>query len=234
MTVKISPSILAADISNLRGALDQVVNADEIHVDVMDGHFVPVITWGEGVTKAVAENTELPVDVHLMIDDPDQFAVGYAKAGANTVSFHAEAAKAPIRLARSLREAGAKAGIAFNPKTDVTPFLPLLDEFDMVLIMTVEPGYGGQEFLGSTLGKVRKVRNYIDEHGLDVDVQVDGGVGEATIEEAAQAGANIFVAGSAVYGAQDPASQIETLRDLATDSFNKKLDPLHPTGPLLA
>lgn len=234
MTVKISPSILAADIADLRGALEEVADADEIHVDVMDGHFVPVITWGEGVTKAVANNTRLPVDVHLMIDDPDQFAVGYAKAGADSVSFQAEAAKAPIRLARSLRAAGAKAGIVFNPKTDVAPFLPLLGEFDRVLIMTVEPGYGGQEFLSATMAKVRQVRDYIDANGLDVDVQVDGGVNRATIQEAARAGANVFVAGSAIYGAQDPASEVNALRDLATDASHEKPDPLHPDGTLRA
>lgn len=216
--IKISPSILASDLSNLSAALEEVKDADEVHVDVMDNHFVPNLTWGLPIAEAAVDLGVLPVDVHLMIENPDRWAVPYAEAGASVVTFHAEAAKAPITLARNLRKAGARAGVAFKPSTEVDAYLPFLDEFDMVLIMTVEPGFGGQKFLDFTMDKVRQLRDYIEENDLDVEIQVDGGIGRDTIGVAAENGANVFVAGSSVYGSEDPAEEVAELRRIATEA----------------
>jgi ribulose-phosphate 3-epimerase len=153
-----------------------------------------------------------------MIDDPDRWAPGYADAGARSVTFHAEAARAPVRLARELRALGVRAGLGLKPATPIEPYLDLLPEFDMILIMTVEPGFGGQAFLDVCLPKVRRTREAIRAHGLDVWVQVDGGVSASTIERCADAGADVFVAGSAVYGAEDAASRIASLRKLAAQA----------------
>lgn len=224
MSIIISPSILSADIGNLDKAIDEVANANEIHVDVMDGHFVPNLTWGLPIAEAAVRNGTLPVDVHLMIEHPDRTAVDYAKAGARVVSFHVEAASAPITLARRIRAAGAQSAFAFKPTTGVEEYLPYLHEVDMVLIMTVEPGFGGQTFLEPTLDKVRAVRKWANEHHPNLQVQVDGGIAPDTIERAAAAGADVFVAGSAVYGASDPAGEVEKLRRLATASYGKDHD----------
>ena len=216
MDVLISPSILASDFANLERELGRIASADYAHVDVMDNHFVPNLTLGLPVVERLVQVSPVPVDAHLMIADPDRWAPGFAEAGAASVTFHAEAATAPVRLARELRRLGARAGLALRPATPVEPFLDLLGEIDMLLVMTVEPGFGGQSFLEATLPKIRRARKAVTEAGLDVWLQVDGGISASTIEQAAEAGANVFVAGSAVYGAQDAATAISELRELAS------------------
>ncbi|WP_225754515.1 ribulose-phosphate 3-epimerase [Actinotalea sp. Marseille-Q4924] len=216
MDVAISPSILSADFTNLEAELHRIADADFAHVDVMDNHFVPNLTLGLPVVERIVQVSPVPIDVHLMIEDPDRWAPGYAEAGAASVTFHAEAARAPVRLARELRRLGARAGVALRPATPVEPYLDLLAEVDMVLIMTVEPGFGGQAFIDGTLPKIRRTRAAIAASGLDVWVQVDGGVSTETVERAADAGANVFVAGSAVYGSDDAAARIAELRRLAS------------------
>jgi ribulose-phosphate 3-epimerase len=216
MPALINPSILSADFANLERDLQAIAAADYAHVDVMDNHFVPNLTLGLPVFERLTQISPIPVDGHLMIADPDRWAPAYAEAGAASVTFHAEAAQAPVRLARELRRLGARAGIALRPATPVEPFLDLLGEVDMILVMTVEPGFGGQSFIEGTLAKIRRARRAIGESGLDVHLQVDGGVSRTTIERAAEAGANVFVAGSAVYGADDVAGEIDTLRAMAT------------------
>lgn len=216
MSALISPSILSADFTNLERDLNAIAGADYAHVDVMDNHFVPNLTIGLPVVERIVEVSPIPIDVHLMIADPDRWAPGFAEAGAQSVTFHAEAAAAPVRLARELRRLGARAGLALKPATPVESFIDLLSEIDMLLIMTVEPGFGGQSFIEGTLPKIRRARAAIDAGDLDVWVQVDGGVSRATIERAADAGANVFVAGSAVYGAEDIPAEIEALRAMAS------------------
>ncbi|MCB5280870.1 ribulose-phosphate 3-epimerase [Arthrobacter sp. AL08] len=211
-TCCINPSILSADFANLEGELRRIGNADAVHVDVMDNHFVPNLTLGLPVVARLQEVSPVPLDAHLMINDADRWAPAYAEAGVASVTFHAEASIAPIKLARELRARGAKAGMALRPGSAVEPYLDMLGELDMLLIMTVEPGFGGQAFLDLTLPKIRRARAAIDASGLQVALQVDGGITEDTIRRAADAGANVFVAGSAVYGAEDPGEAIERLR----------------------
>jgi ribulose-phosphate 3-epimerase len=217
MGVQISPSILAADFTRLADEVTAIDNADWVHVDVMDNHFVPNLTIGLPVVEALHKTTSTPLDVHLMIEDPDRWAPGYAEAGAESVTFHVEAATAPVRLARELRNQGARAGLALRPATPVDPYEDLLPDLDMLLVMTVEPGFGGQAFLDMCLPKVRRARELIDKHGLELWLQVDGGVSRETIERCADAGADNFVAGSAVFGADDPALMVDQLRSAATD-----------------
>ena len=216
MPVRINPSILAADFANLQSEIARIHTADLVHVDVMDNHFVPNLTFGQGMVERLQQVSALPLDVHLMIDDPDRWAPGYAEAGAFSVTFHAEAAADCVKLARRLRQIGARAGIAVKPGTPVEPYLDLLAEFDQVLVMTVEPGFGGQAFLESTMPKLGLLRDAATGSGLDVWLQVDGGVDERTIGIAAVAGADTFVAGSSVFRADDPAAMIDTLRSVAT------------------
>ncbi len=214
--MQIAPSILSADFANLATELDRISNADWAHVDVMDAHFVPNLTLGLPVVEALLKVAPMPLDCHLMIEDPDRWAPAYAEAGAQSVTFHIEAAKDPVKLARALRSAGARASMAIKPGTDFAPYEELLPELDMVLVMTVEPGFGGQSFMADQMPKVRQVREAVRRHGGEIWVQVDGGVSVKTIEQCAEAGADVFVAGSAVYGADDAASAIDELRSLAS------------------
>ena len=213
--VRINPSILAADFANLERDVASISNADLIHVDVMDNHFVPNLTFGLQMVGRLQEVSARPLDVHLMIDDPDRWAPGYAETGAFSVTFHAEAAQDAVALARTLRRIGARAGIALKPGTRVEPYLDLLPEFDQVLVMTVEPGFGGQSFVESVMPKLGLLRDAVGKAGLDVWLQVDGGIDEETISIAAHAGADTFVAGSAVFRSDDPAARIDLLRSLA-------------------
>lgn len=215
MSILISPSILNSDIGNLAGELDKISNADWAHVDVMDNHFVPNLTWGVPVIEAAKKYSPIPIDAHLMIADPDRWAPGFVEAGADSVTFHAEAVSAPIRLAREIRGMGARAGLALSPATQIDNYIDILDEFDMVLCMTVEPGFGGQPFLSNVMPKVARLRDLIAKKGLETWIQVDGGITADTIAQAAEAGANNFVAGSAVYKAEDAAASVAQLRELA-------------------
>lgn len=214
-TCCIHPSILSADFVNLQSELQRIKTADAVHVDVMDNSFVPNLTLGLPVVRRIQAVSPVPLDVHLMIDDADRWAPEYAAAGAASVTFHAEAARAPIRLARELRSGGAGAGMALRPATAVEPYLDMLGELDMLLIMTVEPGFGGQSFLDVTLPKIRRAAEAIRGAGLPVAIQVDGGITEETIVRAAEAGATVFVAGSSVYGVEDPEAAIAGLRRAA-------------------
>ena len=216
MTCHINPSILSADFANLGAELEAIKTTDAAHIDVMDNHFVPNLTWGLPVVKRLKEVSPIPFDVHLMIEDADRWAPQYAEIGCESVTFHAEAAIAPIKLARTLREAGAKAGMALRPATAVEPYLDMLTELDMLLIMTVEPGFGGQKFLEVTLPKIRRAAEAVRGSETPVAIQVDGGITEETIVRAAEAGANVFVAGSSVYGADDVEQAIARLRKAAS------------------
>jgi len=214
MPVRINPSILAADFANFERELGRIATADLVHVDIMDNHFVPNLTFGPTMTGRLQELSTIPLDVHLMIDDPDRWGPGYAELGAYSVTFHAEAAKDAVALARRLRSIGARAGIALKPGTPVEPFLELLPEFDQVLVMTVEPGFGGQSFMAETMPKLGLLREAVTKSGLDVWLQVDGGITADTIVIAAEAGADTFVAGSSVFRGE-PADNIAALRAAA-------------------
>jgi ribulose-phosphate 3-epimerase len=216
VNVQIAPSLLAADFARLADEAAAVADvADWLHVDVMDAHFVPNLTIGLPVVESLLKHATLPLDCHLMIEDPDRWAPGYAEAGARNVTIHAEAAAAPVRTLRAIRAAGARAGLGINPGTAVEQYADLLPEFDMLLLMTVEPGFGGQVFLDLVLPKIRRARQLIGDREGSVWLQVDGGVTEDTIGRCAEAGADVFVAGSAVYGATDPAAAVMDLRERA-------------------
>jgi ribulose-phosphate 3-epimerase len=218
----IAPSLLAADFARLASEARAVAGADWLHVDVMDGHFVPNLTIGLPVVRDLRKATDLPLDCHLMIEDPDRWAPGYAEAGAHNVTVHIEAAADPVKLAAELRAAGALAGLSVKPKTPIEPYLDLLEHYDTLLIMSVEPGFGGQEFIPDVLDKARLVRRHVDAGALRVLVEIDGGINEDNIEAAAEAGVDCFVSGSAVYGAADPARAIDTLRARAAVAMTRR------------
>ncbi|MCH9816222.1 MAG: ribulose-phosphate 3-epimerase [Actinomycetia bacterium] len=224
MGIQISPSILSSDFAYLAQECERVSSADWLHVDVMDNHFVPNLTLGLPVVESLLQAVHTPIDCHLMIEDPDRWAPAYAEAGVQSVTFHVEAAHAPIRLARELRNQGARAGMALKPATPVTPYADMLAELDMLLLMTVEPGFGGQKFLDLVVPKIRHAAELIKGRDIDVWLQVDGGVSAETIEVCAEAGADVFVAGSAVFGAEDPERAIANLRALATAAANEPID----------
>jgi len=215
-TPLIAPSILAADFARLADETAAVRGADWLHVDVMDNHFVPNLTLGLPVVESLLAVTDIPMDCHLMIDDPARWAPPYAEAGAYNVTFHAEATDDPISVARDIRAAGAKAGLSVKPGTPIEPYLSILREFDTLLVMSVEPGFGGQKFIPDVLPKVAAVRRMVDAGELVILVEIDGGINADTIEAAAEAGVDCFVAGSAVYSAADPAQAIESLRRQAS------------------
>ncbi|GAB2850605.1 ribulose-phosphate 3-epimerase [Lentzea nigeriaca] len=208
----IAPSILSADFARLADELAAVPTSDWIHVDVMDNHFVPNLTLGLPVVKSLLQVTDIPIDCHLMIEDPDRWAIGYAEAGAYNVTVHVEAADDPVKLAKDLRAAGAKAGLSIKPGTPLEPYVDVLKHYDTLLVMSVEPGFGGQKFMVDVLEKVRTARHLVDTGHLKLLVEIDGGINADTIEQAAQAGVDCFVAGSAVYDAADPGKAVEALR----------------------
>jgi ribulose-phosphate 3-epimerase len=215
VVAQISPSILSSDFAELAAECARIPSSDWLHVDVMDNHFVPNLTLGLPVVESLLKHVDTPIDCHLMIEDPDRWAPAYAEVGAGSVTFHVEAAHAPVRLAREIRNQGARAGMALKPATPVEPYEDMLPELDMLLVMTVEPGFGGQKFLDLVVPKIRRARELIAASDAEVWLQVDGGVDRDTIGVCAEAGADVFVAGSAVFSAQDPDRMINELRGLA-------------------
>lgn len=209
--MRIHPSILSADFANLERELERIATADAAHVDVMDGHFVPNLTLGIPIVKRLGEVSPIPLDVHLMIEDPDRWAAEYALPGVDSVTFHYEAAADSVEIAKKLRDAGVKAAVALKPDTDAQVLIDSIGQFDMVLVMTVEPGFGGQSFMPETLPKLGALRAAADAEGVTLRLQVDGGVDANTITAARDAGADTFVAGSSVYGGE-PAERIAQLR----------------------
>lgn len=216
MSVRINPSILSADFANMQSELNRIRTADYVHVDVMDNHFVPNLTFGPQMVERIQATSPIPLDVHLMITEPEKWAPVYAELGAFSVTFHAEATADPRSVARSLRAQGARAGLALKPDTDVAQYLPILPEFDQLLVMTVEPGFGGQSFMPEVLWKLEVLAQERDAQGLELWLQVDGGITAETIAIAAEHGADTFVAGSSVYGSADVDASIAALRQAAS------------------
>lgn len=212
--IKIAPSILSADFAKLGEEIKEVerAGADWIHVDVMDGHFVPNITMGPLVVDAIRPITHLPLDVHLMIENADQYVEAFAKAGADYITVHVEANPHLHRTLQKIRQAGAKPGVVLNPHTPVSAIEPILEEIDLVLFMTVNPGFGGQKFIPSVLKKVEQLKAIIDERQLSIDIEIDGGINEETVKDAVKAGANVFVAGSAIFGKEDRESALQAIK----------------------
>lgn len=213
----LAPSILAADLTDLGGAVDlcEQGGADVVHVDVMDGHFVPNLTFGVPVVRQLAGRTNLPLDVHLMVSDPGRLLDAYVDSGASWVSVHWEATAHADRLLARIRQGGARAGLVLNPATPVEVLKDVLPSCDFVLLMSVNPGFAGQQFLPYVLDKVKRLKEMIRDRDLDVEIEIDGGIGEHTIAQAVNAGADICVAGSAIFGAEDPLDAMRRLRRLA-------------------
>lgn len=212
MGIRITPSVLNADLADLKHEIARIPSSDLIHLDVMDNRFVPNLTFGLPMVESIRASTDQMLDIHLMIAEVDRWAPGYAEAGAESVTFHVEASDAPVRLARELRKLGSRASMALRPATPIEPYADLLPELDMILLMTVEPGFGGQSFLDVVLPKLRRTRALLDAHGGDIWLQVDGGISESTIERCVDAGADTFVAGSAVFSAADPDAMVRSLK----------------------
>lgn len=206
--IKLSPSVLAADFACLKDEIEKISGADYVHIDVMDGHFVPNITLGAPIVKCIRKSSTLPFDVHLMISDPYKYIPDFVNAGSDIITFHAEADSDIEKTIDLILASGKKAGLSVKPKTPVEAVYPYLDKLSMVLVMTVEPGFGGQSFMEDMMPKVSAIRSEIDRRGLDVDIQVDGGINKDTISIAAKAGANVFVSGNAIFSSDDAEKTI--------------------------
>ena len=216
MTARLAPSILSADFARLGDEIERVsAVADLIHVDVMDNHFVPNLTLGPVVVESLRQATSLPLDLHLMIEDPDRWAPGYVALGASIVTFHVEAARDPVQTARAIRSEGGRAGLALKPGTALGAYADIVAEFDMVLVMTVEPGFGGQRFIEEMLPKISEARAVIAALDVDIWLEVDGGINADTAARCAEAGADVFVAGSAVFDAADPVAAGRAIKSAA-------------------
>lgn len=216
--IYIAPSILAANYAALGEDVEKVPNADMLHVDIMDGHFVPNLSFGPDVTKAVNGVTDQFLDMHLMIEKPERWFETYANAGGDRMIFHVEATNDHVAAAKQCRELGVQAGFAIKPGTPIEPYLDDLEHFEEVLVMSVEPGFGGQKFMPEVLSKVFTLRDHIRAAGLSTVIGIDGGIANSTIAQAAEAGVDAFVAGSAVFGADDPAEAVDTLRRMAKEA----------------
>jgi ribulose-phosphate 3-epimerase len=221
MHVRITPSILNADFNNLASEISKVASdSDLIHLDIMDNIFVPNFTFDFDTAAKIISDCPIPIDAHLMVADVDRIGVEYAEIGADSVTFHIESSENPEKLIREIKKHGARAGVAMKPKTSFSAISNLIDLVDMVLVMTVEPGFGGQSFMEDQMEKVAQVRSALNSSDRDVWLQVDGGISAATIEIATRAGADTFVAGSAVYKSEDPAEMVRKLRSLAVSQVN--------------
>ena len=221
--IKIAPSILAADFSKLAEEVIEVdkAGADLIHIDVMDGHFVPNISMGAIVVEALRPITKLPLDVHLMIENPDAYIEQFAKAGADYITVHVEACPHLHRTLQLIRSTGAKSGVVLNPHTPVESILHVLDQVDMVLFMTVNPGFGGQKFIHTVLPKVKQLSTIIKEQNLPIEIEIDGGVDEETIIPCVEAGATILVAGSAIYSKENRAEALQQIKAAGVGALKK-------------
>jgi ribulose-phosphate 3-epimerase len=214
MTIKIAPSILSANFANLAESIESVGSVDFLHVDVMDGHFVPNLSMGPHVVKDLGKATDTPLDVHLMIENPELYVEAFAKAGSSIITVHAEASCHLHRTIQAIRDAGCSPGVALCPATPVIMIEQIIDMVDLVLVMTVNPGFGGQAFIYEMVPKIRKVREMVDRLGLDIDIEVDGGINATTAPVVAEAGANVLVAGSYIFRGDTPAENVELLRSV--------------------
>ncbi len=219
--IKIAPSILSADFWRLGEQIRKVedAGADMLHIDVMDGHFVPNISVGTPVVKSIKGKTHLPLDVHIMVSDPERYAPIFVEAGADILTFHVEATPHPNRVIQTIKAKGAKAGVVLNPTTSLSTLEYILQDVDMVLLMSVNPGFGGQKFLPFVLKKIEALRNWVEKEGLKVDIEVDGGIGPTNVKDVVKAGANVIVAGSSIFAADDAGERVRLLRKLAEEAL---------------